>query len=162
MSIYVKIFGGKVVKRVIERSFKSTDDAIIYLEGWGVPKDEEGTFFNVGAYQFTLSHPMEKIRRGKDLPDNPSYVMGKSSTPTMPGKTRKVNETSPYPEMPVKTKKVITGKMVVLKEICRQINMEPRIARMKLRKLFKGNGNQRWEWSEDEALKVKEALLANK
>ena len=165
MAIYIKLYGGKAVKKVIEREFVKTSDAVEYLEEWGVPPKQKGSTFKVGEYDFTLSHSVEEIRKGKDLPNNPSYSVSKSSIPIMPNKGSKAEaiartrEEGSAPNKIGALPKPINGKVVVLKEICRQINMEPRIARQKLRKLFKGNGNQRWEWSPEEAAKVKEALL---
>lgn len=53
-----------------------------------------------------------------------------------------------------------TGAIVVLKEICRrpEVNMDPRVARQKLRKSM-GGDKTRWEWPESEVPRIVALLL---
>lgn len=64
------------------------------------------------------------------------------------------------------TKDKTMEEIIVLKQICRDIDMEPRNARIKLRKLasqgkFKHDFKQRWQWSPKEAEKIKSLLSDN-
>ena len=61
------------------------------------------------------------------------------------------------PELSKKQKRRL-GRVVVLKELCRRLDMNPRTARIKLRRLFPGNEKQRWEWTPEEAKKIEYAV----
>ena len=50
--------------------------------------------------------------------------------------------------------------MIPLKQLCRELNLEPRAARIKLRALIEDHGHkQRWAWAEKEAIKIKKLLM---
>jgi hypothetical protein len=53
--------------------------------------------------------------------------------------------------------------VVTLKQICEELNIKPAAARRKLRgKLGKSEGDFRWEFTPEEAIKVKDILTAVK
>jgi len=57
-----------------------------------------------------------------------------------------------------KAAKTTGPKLISLKEICRDLDVDPRAARMKLRKNSPGNAKKRWEWPEGEIAGIKKLL----
>jgi hypothetical protein len=195
MGVYTKVYGGRVVKRVVERYWPSSKDARDYLAIFGVVDNKglRGTHFEDGDYKFSLSHPIEQIRVEDELPDNadsvvmkprdsqPSFVRGtikkmaqddeerlvsdflskKSDEPTK--KKSKGDKNDDYPAPAPRKSSASTGDVVCLKDICKEIKMEPRAARVILRKKIKDRDpNSRWEWSKKEADAIKKILESNR
>lgn len=181
-------FNKAKVHRVTDRYFPHVNSAMEYLEGWDVPKAEKGKDFEVKGVTFTLSHTMKEIRaaikkgvnledngyatamkplRGNGLhmpknlpPRNPTEEAGKLDMPDKITMTPGKRDDAPKPELSInKTKsKQPMGAAISLKEICRELKIEPRAARVVLRKLHPGNEKQRWEWDRKDAEKIKAEL----
>lgn len=160
--IYVKVFGGKSVKKVLERTFATAKDARQYLLEMGVPPETRSRGFSIGYKDFTLSHPCEDIMAHDDLPDNAmsssmsSFLNGRRTEPVMP--TTKSSPPTEGRPTEASTKPSTGGKLVCLKEICRQLDIDPRAARSKLRRANPQNNKQRWEWPESEVDSIKAIL----
>jgi len=176
MTVYIKVFGGKKVKSVVDRSFATPADALQYLTEWGVPSSSRGTHFEIPHANFSLSTAYEDLVKGIDKPAKNGYIpLDTKQSPTGRQPSRPVTQQIPVHTPEVKKIKAAfladsrkeihqgvstpgqspdqvkpTGKLVCLKEICRDIDMDPRTARQKLRKLNPGNSKQRWEWTSDE------------
>lgn len=89
-----------------------------------------------------------------------------SPTSTSSAKTADTDKKKPKPGIPLPPNTTVpptgadgTGPLVNLKQICRKIDLDPRVARQKLRKLYPGNDKQRWEWSSRNATVI-ESLLS--
>lgn len=190
MGVWTKVYGGAVVKRAVERYHASAKDAREYLEIFGIDKKVRGTHFEHDCWVFSLSHPIEDIRTNDTLPDNamsnamrprekkPKFTINHTTPKKMAqedeasliedflSKKSKGDDKNDEPERKSKPgggikRPVINGKVVVLKEICRDLKMEPRVARVILRKKLKDRDpNSRWEWPAGEAEKIKEILKA--
>lgn len=173
MGVWIKVYGGRVVKRAVERYWPNAKEAREYLDQFGLPKTVRGTHFEHEDYKFSLSHPIEDIRTNDDLPDN------SMSTAMRPRETKKayvtpsatfkqdeerllsgsVTDSDAKPKPSGIKRPSINGKVICLKEICRELKMEPRAARVILRKKIKDRDpNARWEWPAAEADKIKEIL----
>ncbi len=155
--IRVSLYSRKVVK-VIERYLPTSKQAREYLETYNIPPTTKGTHFKVGGDDFGLSHPYEDILKHDDLPDN-NWVRAMRPRETriiMP--TPKAEDVTPT----AGSRKPLNGSTICLKEICREIDMEPRQARAILRRKFPDNGKQRWEWDAKEAEQVRAVLQSAK
>lgn len=173
MAIWIKVFGGRKVKRVIERTLSTPADARAYLGEWGISgptKNVTGKHFAYNANDFTLSHSIEDIFKHDHLEDNDMSKTKKTTQTHMDATGRNTgNKPMPATDAPhqsdkhpnpqqVSKKPSSNEKLVCLKEICRDIDMDPRVARQKLRKLNPGNGKQRWEWPTSEVEGIKQKL----
>jgi hypothetical protein len=178
--VYIKVTGGFVFA-VTQRIMKTKEDAQAYLREFGVTPDNAPSTrcqFTLGEFSYLLSHTLEEIFGDDELKPSqlvadmlPSLGVSKNMTPTVapavsaksgkPLKTRadlhQAYKDAHQPTLPgVNEAPVVTfrGDTVPLKEICQKLNMEPRAARQKLRKMMPDNGKQRWEWSPEEAAKI--------
>lgn len=169
MGIHIRIsLYSKKVAKVVTRYLHTAKQARDYLANYKIPSDQEGTHFQVGADSFALSHPYEDILHHDHLEDNPMSLAFKpiGRAIEMPRNTyveKPGTESSKSPTdnpSPKPARAAPTGAVICLKNICREINMEPRQARAILRKKFPDNGKQRWEWDKSGAEEIKKVLTS--
>lgn len=159
--IQFKIFGGKAVKKTFTQTFASSVEARKY---WLAFKNKRHANFSndgctatfPGSTDSIVSNmPIDEIVAGDSIPAH--------GLPDVLGPAERVIAMSskPTPDSPrVTPHKAIArsnGKLVALKTICSELNVEPRAARMKLRKAVTNKekypnlaashaANARWEW----------------
>jgi hypothetical protein len=107
------------------------------------------------AKQAGTRGPILVTSNGERVGDPPPSSAAASTTRERERDTSK----KPAPDAPPPPRKASNGAdtaLVPLKEICRRkdVDMEPRIARQKLRKHFADNGKQRWEWPASEVDRI--------
>ena len=177
MGVSIKVSGGEPVYRVTERYFPRTSEAQSYLREWGVTHDSlDGSnsdrCFKHRGFAFLLSHSLEAVLEADDdLPDNEMSRTvaenqrsfrstrgsngdearkhaGNDAKPAAPGE-----RPTPKP----RSSSATTGDTVTLKDLCQELKLDPSKARQKLRKKFGATG-ARYEWSKEEAEKIKEVI----
>lgn len=165
----------KVLART-ERAFVSIVAAKLYLEELSKPgkltsNSTDGTVGTLDAtIEFETNYDVRKILKGIEPKTMlPSIIREKAQTPrfSSPKADKPGDAAKPTATPSTKTagvKKHTNGKVVVLKQVCQELKIEPRKARQKLRALekagkLKPDEEGRWQWPIAEVDKVKALLL---
>lgn len=165
--VQAKIFGGKTVKRSFLRTFETPDEAKRYIEtflkGRKYNTDKSGRMitFPGSIDSIYLNRPLFEVMARTPVPKEglPEIIVaGESSNViTMPKPAD-----APRTSAAVRERRTATGELIPLKKLCQELNVEPRAARMKLRRAVKDDkkypalakshaAHARWEWEKDSA-----------
>ena len=188
MGVGIKISGGNPVYSVVERYFSRTIEARQYLTEWGVtPSVLNGSnskrVFTHRGFNFITSHDLPDILGAlEELPDNdmaatyrenltkfrtpmPNLTAARAPDFRNPGEKDssppygRVVDRHPNEQQKPKASSGKEGATITLKHLCQELKLDPSKARQKLRKKFGATG-QRYEWTPEEAVKIKEMLAS--